>query len=182
MDVFTRDPFAQHSAEEEIRFIDDIFYEPAYYRGLKDTILNNGSRFLLGQRGDGKSMVIHKLVNDLTIENNALVMLVTRFDNIPLTNNEQYLLYKIAQKMTIEVAKRLFLNKKLRKKIDTYLLQRFSKYVQLFYEPGFADEFIEKAQEIKRINRKNWWKSLFNNMGHKTKRLMLRSVGFDETR
>lgn len=121
MDVFTRDPFAQHSAEEELRFIDDIFYEPAYYRGLKDTILNNGSRFLLGQRGDGKSMVIHKLVNDLTIENNALVMLVTRFDNIPLTNNEQYLLYKIAQKMTIEVAKRLFLNKKLRKK-NRYIL------------------------------------------------------------
>lgn len=162
MDIFTRDPFAQHSAEEELRFIDDIFYEPAYYRGLKDTILNNGSRFLLGQRGDGKSMVIHKLIKDLTREDNALVMLVTRFNNIPLTNNEQYLLYKIAQKMTIEVAKRLFLNKKLRKKIDSYLLQRFSKYVQLFYEPGFADEFIEKAQEIKRINRKNWWKALFN--------------------
>lgn len=162
MDIFERDPFAQHSAEEELKFIDDIFYEPAYYLGLKDTIRNNGSRFLLGQRGDGKSMVILKLVNDLLAENNALVMLITRFDNIPLTNNEQFLLYKIAQKMTIEVAKRLFLNKKLRKKIEPYLVQRFSKYVQLFYEPDFADEFIEKAKEIKHIHRRNWWKSLFN--------------------
>lgn len=48
MKIFQHDPFAQHNAEEELGFIDDIFYEPAYYRGLKDTILNNGSRFLLG--------------------------------------------------------------------------------------------------------------------------------------
>lgn len=162
MNIFTRDPFAQHSAEEELNFLDDIFYEPAYYSGLKDTILNNGSRFLLGQRGDGKSMVIHKLAKDLTSENKALVIWVTRFDNIPLTNNEQFLLYKITQKMTIEVEKRLFLEPKLHKKIESYLRNRLNKYVQLFYELEFANEFLEKAQEIKRIHRNNWWKKLFN--------------------
>lgn len=162
MKIFQRDPFAQHNAEEELGFIDEIFYEPAYYRGLKDTILNNGSRFLLGQRGDGKSIVIHKLMNDLTRDNNALVMLITRFDNIPLVDNEQYLLYKIAQQMTVEIAKRLFLEKKLRKNIDDYLLKRFGFYIQCFYDPDFADEFIEKAKEIQRIYRNNFFKRLYN--------------------
>ncbi|MCH5172559.1 MAG: hypothetical protein J1F31_07015 [Erysipelotrichales bacterium] len=162
MRIFNKDPFAQHNAEEEIKFIDDIFYEPAYYRGLKDTILNNGSRFLLGQRGDGKSMVIYKLLNDITKDNNALVLLITRFDNIPLVNNEQFLLYKIAQMMTIEIAKRLFLNKKARKKIDDYLMKRYNLYLQCFYDIDFADEFIEKAREIKRIHRKNLWKRIYN--------------------
>lgn len=162
MKIFQHDPFAQHNAEEELGFIDDIFYEPAYYRGLKDTILNNGSRFLLGQRGDGKSIVIHKLMNDLGRENNALTILITRFDNIPLEGNEQYLLYKIAQKMTVEIAKRLFLDKKLRKGIDEYLLKRYGFYIQCFYDPDFADEFIEKAKEIQRIYRGNFFKRFYN--------------------
>lgn len=162
MKIFNKDPFAQHNAEEELRFIDEIFYEPAYYRGLKDTILNNGSRFLLGQRGDGKSIVIHKLLNDLTKENKALVMLITRFDNIPLSNNEQFLLYKIAQKMTIEIAKHLFLDKKKRRNIEDYLLNRYSLYIQCFYDIDFANEFLEKAKEIKKINQKNFFKRLYN--------------------
>lgn len=162
MKIFQRDPFAQHNAEEETDFIDEIFYEPAYYRGLKDTILNNGSRFLLGQRGDGKSIVIHKLLNDLTQDNKALVMLITRFDNIPLVKNEQYLLYKITQKMTIEISKRLFLDKKLRNNIDDYLLGRYSFYIQCFYDKEFANEFIEKAKEIQRIHQKNLFKRIYN--------------------
>lgn len=162
MRIFRKDPFAQHNAEEELKFIDEIFYEPPYYRGLKDTILNNGSRFLLGQRGDGKSIVIHKLLNDLTKENQSLVLLITRFDNIPLSDNEQYLLYKIAQQMTVEIAKRLFLNSKLREKISDYLLKRYRAYVQMFYDARFANEFIEKAKEIKSINRGNLWKKIYN--------------------
>lgn len=60
--------------------------------------------------------------------------------------------------MTIEIARRLFLDKKLRKNIDEYLLKRYGFYIQCFYDSDFADEFIEKAKEIQRIYRGNFFK------------------------
>ena len=47
MKIFRSNPFAQYSAEEEKNILEDIFYEPKYYRSLLSILSMNSSRFLL---------------------------------------------------------------------------------------------------------------------------------------
>jgi len=159
--IFKEDPFAQYSAEEEESFRDAIFYQPNYYAGLKTSVKNNASRFLLGQRGDGKSVVIYKLMNDLKMEQ-SLPILITRYDDIPITDNKQHFLFLICKNIVINVARELFFHPEIRNNIERRLAQRLSQYIEMFYDGEFSNEFIEKAKEIKLIKSKNWYKKIVN--------------------
>jgi hypothetical protein len=154
-------PFAQYSAEEELDFLNDIFYEPSYYKDLVNLLSKGVSRFLLGQRGEGKSIIIHKIFNDLS-QNHTLPLLITRYDSIPLKNNENHLLYKIMQSLTIAIAKQLFKNKTDRKKLSNLQKEKLSFFIELFYSENSSSEFIESAKEIRKIKSKNKWRSFYN--------------------
>ena len=117
MKIFTEDPFAQYSAEEEEEFREEIFYSPNYYPGLLTALKKNSSRFLLGQRGDGKSVVIYKLMNDLK-KAGCLPILIYRYDDIPLTDNKQHFLFIICKNLTIAIARELFYHPEKRTKLD----------------------------------------------------------------
>ena len=58
-------PFAKLSAEEERAYIKDIFYKQQYYDSLLDLAESGASRFILGQRGQGKSATIIHLFDDM---------------------------------------------------------------------------------------------------------------------
>ncbi|GHT65930.1 hypothetical protein FACS189452_00940 [Bacteroidia bacterium] len=156
-----RSPFAQYSAEEELDFIDEIYYEPRYYSELLDLLSSGVSRFILGQRGQGKSATIYKLFNDLS-KNHTLPLLITRYDGIPLSKNENYLLYKIMQAMTIGIAKHLFENQESKKNLSKDQQKRLSFFIELFYEADCANQFIEAAKSIKRKKKWNAWYKFFN--------------------
>lgn len=161
MKIFTEDPFAQYSAEEEEAFRDKVFYSPNYYNGLKSALKNNASRFLLGQRGDGKSVVIYKLMTDLQKER-ALPILISRYDEIPLENNKQHFLYIICKAITVNLARILFFNSELRRALDKRLKERLSAYIEMYYDGEYSNEFVEKAKEIKSIKTKNLFKRFIN--------------------
>lgn len=99
-------PFSRMSTEEELDFIDNIFYKPRYYDELIELLSTGVSRFIIGKRGQGKSMLIHNLFKDLT-KSNILSVLITRYDEIPLSKNENHFLYVIMQSITIELSKHL---------------------------------------------------------------------------
>lgn len=61
----SKNPFAQYSAEEDLEHLKSIYFEPRYYRELRDNARNGSSRILVGQRGLGKSATIHFLFEDL---------------------------------------------------------------------------------------------------------------------
>jgi hypothetical protein len=155
-------PFAQFSAEEELEILDTIYYEPKYYGELLDLLSTGVSRFILGARGQGKSATIYKLFNDLS-KNHTLPLLITRYDGIPLTNNENHLLYKIMQVMTMGLAKYLFENKKSKRKLKKLQLEKLSFFIELFYDPHCSCEFIESAKTIKQKKSKNRLIALYNN-------------------
>ena len=46
-------PFLQRSAEDELEFLEEIYYKPVYYDELIDNAINGASRMLVGQRGLG---------------------------------------------------------------------------------------------------------------------------------
>ena len=58
-------PFLQRSAEDELDFLEEIYYKPVYYDELIDNAINGASRMLVGQRGLGKSATIHFLFKEL---------------------------------------------------------------------------------------------------------------------
>src|ERR1017187_4013801 len=156
-----QNPFAQFSAEEELSFLSEIFYQPQSYDELKELLSASISRFILGQRGQGKSMVIYNLFQDLS-QNHTLPLLITRYDNIPLTNNENYLLYLIMQAITIGIAKLLFEKPEFRKKLTKDQETKLAFFIELFYEEHCASEFIESAKEIKKIKSRNRWCRIYN--------------------
>ena len=185
-------PFAQYSAEEELNFLDEIFYEPPYYRDLIHLLSNGVSRFLLGQRGEGKSIIIHKIFNDLS-KNHTLPLLITRYNSIPLKNNENYLLYKIMQSLTISISKHLFVKEDDRNKLSDLQKQRLAFFIELFYAEHCSPDFIESAKEIKKIKSRNKWCNLYNRhlIGilnglingsiNITSQLIKQSIGIDKT-
>lgn len=159
--LFNENPFAQFSAEEEQEIIDTIFYEPPYYSSLVSTLTKNSSRFLLGQRGDGKSFIIYKLFNDLS-QKRTLPILITRYDDIPLTNNENHFLYTILYNLTIEISKQLLKNPQKKRKLTRYQKGQFATILKLFYTTDFCNEFIDTAKSIKQIKSKNFIKKIYN--------------------
>ena len=185
-------PFAQYSAEEELEFLNDIFYEPSYYKDLVDLLSSGVSRFLLGQRGEGKSIIIHKIFNDLS-KNHTLPLLITRYDSIPLRNNENHLLYKIMQSLTISIAKQLFTNESDREKLSDLQKKKLAFFIELFYSENSSSEFIESAKEIKKIKARNKWlvfynrnligvlNSLINGTVNVTTQLIKQSIGIGKT-
>jgi len=157
----TRNPFSKYSAEEETDFIDDIFYVPQYYGELKELLSEGNSRFILGQRGQGKSMLIHKLFQDLS-RNHTLALLITRYDGIPLEGNENHLLCRILQSLVFGAAKQLYLHPEKRSGLDRGQKNKLSLYIEFFYDEHCSHAFIEGAKEIRRIRTRNWWKRLYN--------------------
>jgi hypothetical protein len=157
----TGSPFAFYSAEEELQFLDEIYYEPKYYNELKELLSSGVSRFILGQRGQGKSATIYKLFNDLS-KNHTLPLLIARYDDIPLTQNENHILYSIMQTMTMGIANHLFENPKSRKKLTKLQQQRVSFFIELFYDEHCSSQFIESAKVIRNKKLNNRIRRFFN--------------------
>ena len=145
----SENPFLQRSAEDELTFLDQIYYTPTYYDELLHNAINGISRMLVGKRGLGKSATIHMLFKELKI-NNTLPILITRYDGIPLTDNEPYFLYKIMQGMCNGIARHLYINKKDRKKLNKNQKERLSFFIELFFDTRTSEEYIKYAKEIER--------------------------------
>jgi len=161
MENLKNNPFAQYSAEEELDILEEIFFEPHYYKDLINLLSSGVSRFLLGQRGEGKSIIIHKVFNDLS-KNHTLPLLITRYDSIPYKNNENHLLYKIMQSLTISISKHLFVKENDRNKLTSLQKQKLSFFIELFYSENCSNEFIESAKEIKKIKSRNKLLNFYN--------------------
>lgn len=157
----SKSPFAKYSAEEELEILEYIYFEPKYYSELLELLSSGVSRFILGQRGQGKSATIYTLFNDLS-KNHTLPLLISRYDDIPLTQNKNFLLYRIMQAMTVGIARHLFENKKERKKLSKQQQQRLSFFIELFYEEHCSNQFIEAAKEIKKVKSHNKISRFFN--------------------
>lgn len=154
-------PFLQRSAEDELDFLEEIYYKPVYYDELIDNAINGASRMLVGQRGLGKSATIHFLFKELK-QNQTLPLLITRYDEIPLNNNEPYFLYKIMQSLCNGIAHYLFVNKKSRKKLSKYQKEQLAFFIELFFDPQTSEEYVTSAKEIKQKQRWNFIRKFYN--------------------
>lgn len=109
-------PFSKRSSEQEIEFINEIFYEPNYYNTLISDLVSGDSRFIIGQRGHGKTSIINKLYEDLESRKDLFVVKIDRYDSIPLKENERSFLMLIIEELIKKQAISLLRNKQVVKK------------------------------------------------------------------
>jgi hypothetical protein len=147
---FSKNPFSKFSAEEEVEFHNEIFYEPTFYQTLLDDLKSGTSRFILGQRGHGKSSIIHKLKNDLE-QSQVLTVIIDRFDDISLVDNKIELLNLILQEFVTKYV--LFLNKNqcYLKKLDEEDKDALCLLIKLFFQPLTKTEYETRFDNIKKI-------------------------------
>jgi hypothetical protein len=160
---FTKNPFSKFSAEEEIEFHNEIFYEPTFYQTLFDDLKSGTSRFILGQRGHGKSSIIHKLKNDLE-KTQVLTIIIDRFDEISLTENKVELLNLILQEFVTKYVLFLDKNKAYLKKLNKEDKEALSLLIKLFFRPLTKSEYETRYNNIKKIKKKNWLINAYNNI------------------
>ncbi|WP_299672908.1 P-loop ATPase, Sll1717 family [uncultured Tenacibaculum sp.] len=158
---FTKNPFSKFSAEEEIEFHNEIFYEPPFYQTLLDDLKSGTSRFILGQRGHGKSSIIHKLKDDLE-KSQVLTIIIDRFDEISLTDNKIELLNLILREFVTKYVVFLDKNKSYLKKLDNEDKEAICLLIKLFFKPLTKTEYESRYDSIKKIKTKNWFINIFN--------------------
>jgi hypothetical protein len=101
---FKENPFSRFSAEEEISYLREIFYEPRYYSTIFQDIINNNSRYVFGERGSGKSALMFRLIENLAEKNNTLIALIDNYSEFIGKGNNlswKYLLYFIRKLIKI---------------------------------------------------------------------------------
>ena len=158
---FLRNPFSKKSSEQELEFLDQIFYEPNYYNTLLNDLTNGDSRFIIGQRGHGKSSIINKLQEDLEKSDN-LTIKIDRFDEIPITKNENALILLIIKSLTTKVS--IFLNKNTDcvKKLDNIKKEKLALFTRMFFETLSKTEYENIYNNIHKVKVKNKIRKFFN--------------------
>ncbi|WP_237275668.1 P-loop ATPase, Sll1717 family [Tenacibaculum ovolyticum] len=158
---FSRNPFSKKSSEQELYFLDKIFYEPNYYNTLFNDLTNGDSRFIIGQRGHGKSSIINKLQEDLDNSNN-LTIKIDRFDEIPITKNENALILLIIKSLTTKVS--IFLNKNTSsvKKLDNIKKEKLALFTRMFFDTLSRTEYENIYNNIHKVKVKNNIRRFFN--------------------
>jgi len=150
-----KNPFSKFSAEEELEFHNEIFYEPTFYNTLLDDLQSGTSRFILGQRGHGKSSIIHKLKSDLEKEQ-VLTVIIDRFDNIGLNNNKIELLNLILRELVTKYVIFLDQNKTYLKKFNGEDKELLSLFIRLFFNTITKTDYENKYEIAKKVKSKNF--------------------------
>ncbi|SMG51777.1 hypothetical protein SAMN05661096_03816 [Marivirga sericea] len=168
---FSKNPFSKFSAEEEMEFHNEIFYEPTFYQTLLDDLKTGTSRFILGQRGHGKSSIIHKLKTDLE-KSQVLTIIIDRFDEISLTENKIELLNLILQEFVTKYVLFLDKNKSYLKKLSKEDKEVLSLLLKLFFQPLTTTEYESRYNNIKKIKARNWFIKIYNKIVKPTNSLI----------
>jgi len=164
----SKNPFSKRSSEQEHEFLQKIFYEPNYYKTLLNDLSSGDSRFIIGQRGHGKSSVINKLVDDLEEAVNLFVIKIDRFETIPIKRNETAFLKLILKTLITKQAIFLDKNKELIKKLDQFDKEKLAFFLRLFFRTLSKKEYEEIYNNLHKVKYSNRFIEFFNKWGLST--------------
>lgn len=160
-----KNPFSKKSSEQELDFLNEIFFEPNYYETLKCDLSSGDSRFIMGHRGHGKSSIINKLVDDLQGEEHLFVILIDRFESIPVKKNEVAFLILILKTLVTKLGVFLDKNKKKINSLNQHEKEKLAFFLQLFFQTLSKQEYETIYNNIKQFKRKNYFIKFFNRFG-----------------
>lgn len=159
---FKANPFSKRSSEQELEFINEIFYSPNYYNTLINDLESGDSRFIIGHRGHGKTSIINKLYEDLNKKGNICVVKIDRFETIPLKDNEKNFLFLINRKLIEKIVYFLFKNKELVDNLSRCQKEDLALLISIFYRPVSQQEFQAALEKVHKIKTVNLFKRVYN--------------------
>ena len=158
---FRENPFSRFSAEEEIEYLEKIYIQPRYFQTLMTDLINGSSRFIFGERGSGKSALILELCRELS-KRNVLPVLIDKYDDIPLENNDKHLLLLIIRSILTNFVVLLTKNPVYLRKLNKYQKEKLSIFIRDFYRSISKSEFEDAYNKVTRYKSKNFIKKILN--------------------
>lgn len=152
---FSKNPFSKRSSEQELDFINEIFYEPNYYDTLKRDLISGDTSFIIGQRGHGKTSVINKLYDDLNKIPKVFIFKVDRFEDIPIDDNEKSFLLLLIKQLVHNLVVTLVAKKDAVKRLSAYQKDDLAFFVTAFFRPISNSEYVDAYDKIKKVKWKN---------------------------
>lgn len=151
---FKANPFSRVSAEDELSYLDKIFFKPKYFTTILGDIQSNNSRYIFGERGNGKSALMFQMIAE-TKKNRALVALIDNYTLLFEGANNTFNKYLILmmQRLTQSLVQELLISNENINALDQTLKEKFAFFVNNFYQTTSKTEF-EKYQEIHKIKEK----------------------------
>jgi hypothetical protein len=156
-----KNPFSKYSAEEELEQINSLFFKPNYYETLVDDLKNGSSRFILGQRGHGKSTLIHYLKNDLE-KNQVFTVILDKFDGIPISNNDKELIELVIKNIIKKLGVYLSKNQIDFKRLTKTEKEKLIIYISLFFHTMSRREFEDLYNKLDKVKVKNFFIRIYN--------------------
>jgi UDP-N-acetylmuramyl pentapeptide phosphotransferase/UDP-N-acetylglucosamine-1-phosphate transferase len=154
-------PFSRFSAEEEIDYLDEIYYRPKYFHPLFEDIRNGHSRFVFGARGVGKTALLLKLRKQLD-NINGFTIIIDDYEGIPLENNSKYFLEQTIKKLVTGYCISLSKSPQLLKRLRKNDKEKLAFFIENFYEPITKNEFERQVNTASKYKSKNIWIKMFN--------------------
>ncbi|MBU2912440.1 ATP-binding protein [Reichenbachiella agariperforans] len=169
---FKKNPFSTFSAEQERKFLDDVFIYPNNYNSLRSDITENRSRFIIGARGIGKTALIYKLKLELE-EKNVFAILIDDFEGIPIKNNKKNFL-KLMITETIKLfCATLSKNPSLLQNLDKKEKEKLSFIIAEFFKSLSIREYEEYYNKATHFKSRNFFRNIYNNLFHKPVNLLI---------
>ena len=129
---FKKNPFSKFSAEEEQIYLKEIYEIPRYYQTLLEEIAEGNSRYLLGERGVGKSALMFYLIEDLK-QKGVYSVLIDQYDGIPSKNNGAEFLFLVEQHVVTNLGIELMYDKTKIRKLKKEDREKLAFLINVFF-------------------------------------------------
>jgi len=164
---FTTNPFSRVSAEQELDYLDSIFVEPRYFNVLESDIKSGTSKFIIGDRGSGKSALMYSLRDKLSREN-VFCTLIDQFYDVGISNNKITFLKLITTNVATDLCLALLMNKRKAKRLSSEDKQTLSNLVYAFYRYLSKEELVNRIDILTGFKKWNIFKQIFNRVVNRT--------------
>ncbi|MGN0379033.1 MAG: P-loop ATPase, Sll1717 family [Butyrivibrio sp.] len=158
---FVKNPFSKFSAEDERTYLMKIYETPRFYQTLLDELVEGNSRYLLGERGVGKSALMFYLIEDLKSRDVYSVM-IDEYDETPIRNNGYELLFLVEKNIITKLGVELLCNKSRIKKLKKDDREKLAFLINVFFKNISKNKMKELYEEISGEKKKNIIKRICN--------------------
>ncbi|MDP4664027.1 MAG: hypothetical protein NWS74_10205 [Salibacteraceae bacterium] len=169
---FRKNPFSTFSAEQERKFLDEVFIYPNNYNSLRSDIIENRSRFIIGARGIGKTALVYKLKIELE-EKNVFAVLIDDFEGIPIKNNKKHFLKLMLSESIKLFCATLSKNPSLIQNLDKNDKEKLSFIIAEFFKSLSIREYEEYYNKATRFKSRNFLRNIYNKIIHKPINLLI---------
>lgn len=158
---FSSNPFSRFSAEEEKEYLDKIYIKPRYYKTIYNDIKDGASRFIVGERGIGKTALMMNLERDLKQER-IFSVIIDEYDDIEVNNNSCQILLLVIRKLVTKYAVFLLNNKKVARKMSKQDKEKLSFFINNLFETLSPEEYKRTSEVVTGIGKKKLLARIFN--------------------